>query len=82
MDIQMPGMTGIDAVRRLRSEDGPNLDLGVVALTADVTSGGRERYLALRFDEHSAKPIQIEHLLAAMSRAITARTSSDREQVA
>lgn len=72
MDIQMPEMTGIEALQRLRESGGLNGDTPVVALTADVTSGGRERYLALGFDDHAAKPIQIAELLGAVSRALQA----------
>ena len=59
LDIQMPGMTGVEVLQQLRAADGPNRDAPVVALTADVTSGGRQRYLELGFTEHSPKPIQI-----------------------
>ena len=60
LDIQMPGMTGVEVLQRLRADEGPNQDAPVVALTADVTSGGRRRYLELGFTEHSPKPIQIQ----------------------
>ncbi|MBW8814963.1 MAG: response regulator [Caulobacterales bacterium] len=69
MDIQMPEMSGIEALERLRREVGPNRNVAVVALTADVTSGGRQRYLDLGFDEHAAKPIQLQDLLQAIARA-------------
>ena len=72
MDIQMPGMTGVEALQRLRSAPGPNRHAPVVALTADVTSGGRQRYLELGFTEHASKPIQVEELLEVVLRALTA----------
>jgi signal transduction histidine kinase/CheY-like chemotaxis protein len=72
LDIQMPGMTGVEVLQQLRSEAGPNRDAPVVALTADVTSGGRERYLELGFTEHSSKPIQIQELMDAVARAMAA----------
>jgi signal transduction histidine kinase/ActR/RegA family two-component response regulator len=70
MDIQMPGMSGIAALRLLRDTKGPNSKVPVIALTADVTSGGRERYLELGFDEHASKPIQVETLIESMARAL------------
>jgi signal transduction histidine kinase/CheY-like chemotaxis protein len=73
LDIQMPEMTGIEVLERLRTGRGPNREVPVVALTADVTSGGRERYLELGFDEHAAKPIQIQELMAAIGRAVSLR---------
>jgi CheY-like chemotaxis protein len=72
LDIQMPGMTGVEVLQQLRAEAGPNRDAPVVALTADVTSGGRERYLELGFTEHSSKPIQIQELMEAVARAMAA----------
>jgi signal transduction histidine kinase/CheY-like chemotaxis protein len=72
LDIQMPGMTGVEVLQQLRAADGPNRDVPVVALTADVTSGGRKRYLELGFTEHSSKPIQIQELMEAVSRAMAA----------
>jgi signal transduction histidine kinase/ActR/RegA family two-component response regulator len=72
LDIQMPGMTGIEVLETLRSADGPNRHAPVVALTADVTSGGRKRYLELAFTEHSPKPIQIEALMESITRAMAA----------
>jgi len=72
MDIQMPGMTGAEALQRLRAADGPNREVPVVALTADVTSGGRRRYLELGFTEHCCKPIQIQDLLDSILRAMAA----------
>jgi len=70
MDIQMPGMTGVEALQGLRGEDGPNRGVPVIALTADVTSGGRRRYLDLGFTEHSPKPIQIQELMESIGRAM------------
>jgi signal transduction histidine kinase/ActR/RegA family two-component response regulator len=72
MDIQMPGMTGIEALRQLRGREGPNRHVPVVALTADVTSGGRQRYLELGFTDHASKPIQVQELLEVVIRALSA----------
>jgi signal transduction histidine kinase/CheY-like chemotaxis protein len=72
LDIQMPGMTGVEVLEKLRAADGPNRHAPVVALTADVTSGGRKRYLELGFTEHSPKPIQIEALMSAIASAMAA----------
>jgi CheY-like chemotaxis protein len=72
MDIQMPGMSGVEALQTLRTRPGPNAVVPVVALTADVVSGGREKYLRLGFTDHAVKPIQIPDLVSAMNRAIAA----------
>jgi CheY-like chemotaxis protein len=65
-------MTGIEVLQRLRAVEGPNRAAPVVALTADVTSGGRRRYLELGFTEHSPKPLQIADLMESIARAVAA----------
>jgi signal transduction histidine kinase/CheY-like chemotaxis protein len=69
LDIHMPGMTGPEVLRSLRATAGPNRQTTVVALTADVTSGGLQHYLDLGFDDHVSKPIQVIELAQALARA-------------
>ncbi len=63
LDIQMPGMSGVETLQALRKADGPNRDTRVLAVTADVLSRDRGGYLALGFSGHVAKPIQIGALI-------------------
>lgn len=63
MDVQMPGMDGIAALRRLRTEPRTS-KLRVVALTALAMKGDRERLLAKGFDGYIAKPIRYKNFLA------------------
>jgi CheY-like chemotaxis protein len=76
MDIQMPGMSGVEALKRLRAGGGPNARTPVVAVTADVVSGGRDRYCGLGFDDHASKPIQIAELMATIARALAGAETS------
>lgn len=69
MDIHMPGMTGIEAVERLRNLPGPERATPVIALTADVTSRRPEEYKALGFNDYVSKPILVSGLLDAIKRA-------------
>jgi signal transduction histidine kinase/ActR/RegA family two-component response regulator len=71
MDIQMPQMTGIEALRLLRDSPGPNRGAPVIALTADVTSGGRARYVDLGFSDHASKPVQIGELVQVIGRVMS-----------
>jgi CheY-like chemotaxis protein len=67
MDIQMPQMTGIQAVEQLRARSGPNQQAPVVAVTGDTTRSKRE-YLQLGFDDYANKPISlalVQQMLAA-----------------
>jgi signal transduction histidine kinase/CheY-like chemotaxis protein len=69
MDIQMPEMDGIEAVRLLREkygDDGPN----VVALTANALEGDRERYLSLGFTGYLSKPLTPESLQDALAATV------------
>lgn len=68
MDIQMPKMTGIEAVEHLRAAPGPNRDAPVVAVTGDTTRSRRE-YLQLGFDDYANKPIS----LASVGQMLNAR---------
>jgi signal transduction histidine kinase/ActR/RegA family two-component response regulator len=71
MDVHMPVMDGVEAVRRIRAGEGGRVDLPVVALTADAMVGDAERLLAQGFDDAHPKPIQPAGLLAAVARLRT-----------
>ena len=66
MDVQMPGMDGVSALRRLRAEP-RTAALKVVALTALAMKGDRERLLAEGFDGYLEKPIRYKTLLASVA---------------
>lgn len=63
MDVRMPGMDGLTATRRLRSETGPNRHTPILALTADVQPGDIEACRAAGMDDHVAKPIAVAELI-------------------
>ncbi|WP_421932551.1 ATP-binding protein [Phenylobacterium sp.] len=70
MDIQMPGMTGIDVLQALRAEAGPNRQTPLIAVTADAMTLGAERYLDLGFAGLVTKPVQVQSLVSAMMAAV------------
>ncbi|MFO7597788.1 MAG: PAS domain S-box protein [Desulfocurvibacter africanus] len=69
MDVQMPEMGGLEAVRRIREEPPPGVDprLPVVALTAYALEGDRERFLAAGMDGYLSKPIRARELERTMA---------------
>jgi len=67
MDMQMPVMDGYDAVRRLRLE---GYSRPVVALTAHVMAGDRQKCLEVGCNEYEAKPIDRVHLVQTISRCL------------
>lgn len=71
MDIHMPGMSGVEAVHRLRALPAPASATPVIALTADVVSRRPEDYQALGFQNFVSKPILVSGLLEAIKAAVT-----------
>jgi signal transduction histidine kinase/ActR/RegA family two-component response regulator len=69
MDVHMPVMGGVEALRAIRAGETGEPGLIVIALTADAMVGDRERHLANGFDNHLAKPIRPEALVQALSSA-------------
>jgi PAS domain S-box-containing protein len=57
MDVQMPGIDGVEAARRIRALPGPAARTPIIALTANVMSHQRSAYLAAGMDGVAAKPI-------------------------
>ncbi|MFM8320793.1 MAG: response regulator, partial [Chloroflexota bacterium] len=71
MDIQMPGMDGLETMRRLRGHTDSRLaSAPVIAITALETPGDRERCLAAGANEYLSKPIRMQEL-SALIRAMT-----------
>jgi CheY-like chemotaxis protein len=58
MDVQLPGMDGVEALARLRT-DPLTADIPVVALTAFAMREDRDRLLAVGFDAYLEKPIDV-----------------------
>ena len=61
MDVQLPGMDGSEAMKRLKADERTR-HTPVVALTAFAMKGDRERLLAEGFDGYIAKPIDIKEI--------------------
>ena len=78
MDMGLPGLDGWDATRRLKSE--PQLKhIPVIALTAHVMQGDREKALAAGCDDYDTKPFQFPRLLAKIEALlVSAKPRSDR----
>ena len=70
MDIQLPGMSGFDALRALRALEKPGEHVPVIALTAHALSGDRERCLEAGMDGYLSKPYTREGLAAEIARVL------------
>jgi two-component system cell cycle response regulator DivK len=65
MDILLPGIDGIETLRRLRA-DPATATIPVVAVTASAMTQDRQKILAAGFDGYQAKPISIRPFLEAV----------------
>lgn len=62
MDVQLPGIDGVEALERLRQNE-RTASIPVLALTAQAMSGDRERFLEAGFDGYLSKPIDVAELI-------------------
>jgi signal transduction histidine kinase/DNA-binding response OmpR family regulator len=70
MDLQMPGMSGIEAAQRIRRLAGKRGRTPMIALTAHVLSGIRDEIQAAGMQDHVSKPIAPDALAAAIARLV------------
>ncbi len=69
MDIQLPGINGIEAFRQIRA-DNKTACIPVVALTASVTPTDRSQITAAGFDAFVSKPINLKEFLETVKRLV------------
>jgi CheY-like chemotaxis protein len=69
MDIQMPGMDGLEAIRILR-KDTRNAQLPIIAVTALAMPGDRERCLAAGATEYVDKPVSPKEISRLLERLL------------
>jgi two-component system cell cycle response regulator DivK len=65
MDIHLPGIDGIEALRRLREDPGTRA-IPVMAVTASAMTHDRAKIMAAGFDGYQSKPISVKPFLAAI----------------
>ena len=69
MDIELPKLDGISALKRLRA-DPQTATIPVIAVTASVTPSEKERVVAAGFDAYIAKPIDVVSFGETVDRVI------------
>ncbi len=72
MDIHLPGMSGIEALRELRAADATR-DIPVLAFTASVMPQDRHTITSAGFDGFLSKPIAIKELSDTVGAALAKR---------
>jgi CheY-like chemotaxis protein len=74
MDIQLPGMDGITAMKQLK--DDPNTqNIPIIAITASAMTNNRTSMLAEGFDGYQTKPISLKDFLSEVNRVLELRGS-------
>jgi len=71
MDLQMPDLDGFTATERIRAAEPGGRRTPIIALTATITDGTRERCLAAGMDEHLTKPLDLRKFRGLLRRLIS-----------
>jgi PAS domain S-box-containing protein len=82
MDVQMPGIDGLEAARRIRALSAPMGETPIVALTANVLSHQSQAYLAAGMNGVVGKPISPAALLQEIARLGEAEETVPQSAVA
>jgi CheY-like chemotaxis protein len=69
MDIQLPGINGIEALRQLRA-DPATQGIPVIAVTASVMAQDRQNIMAAGFDAYQGKPISVREFLETVRKML------------
>jgi two-component system cell cycle response regulator DivK len=77
MDIQLPGMDGLEATARLKRDDATHA-IPVIALTALAMKGDEERIRAAGCDAYIAKPMHYKDVLATITAQLALRSQEVR----
>jgi two-component system cell cycle response regulator DivK len=72
MDIRLPGIDGVEALRRLRAEE-TTREIPIMAMTASVMSEDRQKIMAAGFDAYQSKPINVTEFVAAVEQLLERR---------
>ncbi len=70
MDVQMPGIGGVEAARRIRSLDGAVAGTPIIAVTADASEADRAVYAAAGMSGVAPKPLTPGGLQAEIARVL------------
>jgi CheY-like chemotaxis protein len=69
MDIQLPGIDGIEALRRLRAAPATR-GIPVIAVTASAMTHDRQKIMAAGFDAYQSKPINVKEFVETVRRTL------------
>lgn len=76
MDISMPVMSGLDAIRAIRADPSQRGRVPILALTAHAAVQDREQCLQAGANDYLAKPVDLQSLAGALSRLMPAGSAT------
>jgi PAS domain S-box-containing protein len=82
MDVQMPGMDGLEATRAIREiEKLSGRHIPIIAMTAHSLKGDRDRCISAGMDDYVSKPIRTSELFAAIQKFAENKVPAQREDL-
>ena len=75
MDIQLPGIDGIEALGQLRADPATRA-IPVMAVTASVMAHDRKKIMSAGFDGYQTKPIRVRDFIEAVRETLDRRTGA------
>jgi signal transduction histidine kinase/CheY-like chemotaxis protein len=79
MDIQMPGLDGIDATRAIRTAEGKHAHTPIIAMTANALKGEHEHCIDAGLDDFISKPYGVHELQTVLQHwVMAAKNCTDR----
>jgi two-component system, cell cycle response regulator DivK len=77
MDIQLPGIDGITALKQLRANP-QTKSIPVIAITASTMTNNRQAILAEGFDGYQSKPISVRNFLEEVHRVLDSDENKEK----
>ncbi len=76
MDLRMPGMDGMAAIRKLRERTDAKAQVPIIVVTADTAVNLREQCAALGADDFLQKPVAMDALFESVGKVLAAKGSA------